>query len=415
MGIFKKLGSIPRLAAISERLQSTVGAQNLGLPVAVDFGAGALKVLQLAEGDPPSLVAAASLETPTDLHSDPRKRLEFQLAALPKLIRQGGFKGKRVVCSIPAWATLCKQFQLPRAEPAAMAETVEALLPQQFNCEPGALVHRFFEVGQEKSGKVEIVVLATPRDVVERIVRGLAVAKFEPVGIHSEFVAMLRAFDHLHRREQDAELSTLYLDIGSSATNVAISRGRSLAFARVVASGGRSIDEAIARQSSCSLKEAFAKRLAAAEGPSPVRRSIPVPAAAGAGADMPHDRRGSGGVPAGLSDDVHSLPRSEVGPKDVNLTEAVETITDEVSMCLRYHAAQFPGRKVDRLVFVGGEARHRGLCQEIARRLKLPAQMADPMARIARTGSEPSAGVDMKQPQPGWSVAVGLCLSPTDL
>jgi hypothetical protein len=47
--------------------------------------------------------------------------------------------------------------------------------------------------------------------------------------------------------------------------------------------------------------------------------------------------------------------------------------------------------------------------------LKLPAQMADPLARIVRTGAEPALGVDLKQPQPGWAVVLGLCLSPTDL
>ncbi len=412
LGFFKKLSAMTRLSALSEKLQTSVGTQNLGLPIAIDFGSGSLKILQLAEGEPPTLVAASSIETPPELYKDPNKRLDFQLAALPKLIRQGGFKGKRVVCSIPAWATLCKQVQLPKADSSSLAETVEALLPQQFNCEPGALVHRFFEVGQEKSGKTEIVVLATPRDVVERIVRGLAANRFEPVGIHSEFVAMLRAFDHLNRRDEDAEVRALYLDIGAATTNVAISKGRSLAFARVITSGGHAIDESIAKQSSCSMSEARAKRLAVS-GVMAVERK-PVPVAAGLN-DQPHDRRGSGGTPDGLSEEVARLPKTAAGPSDVNLTEALETITDDVSMCLRYHAAQFPGRKVDRLVFVGGEARHRGLCQEIARRLKLPAQMADPMARIGRTGSEPSSGVDMKQPQPGWSVAVGLCLSPTDL
>lgn len=412
LGIFKMFGSMTKLSELSAKLQSSVGAQKPELPVAVDFGCGSLKVLQLAEGDPPTLVAASSLETPADLHQDHRKRLDFQLAALPKLIRQGGFKGRRVVCSIPAWATLCKQIQLPKADSASMAETVEALLPQQFNCEPGTLVHRYFEVGQEKSGKVEIVVLASPRDVVERIVRGLAANKFEPVGLHSEFVAMLRAFDHLHKRDQDAELSTLYLDIGTSATNVAISRGRSLAFARVVSSGGRAMDESIAQQTSCSLKEARLRRLAASEALTIERKPVAV-VAASISNESPDRRHGS--ISPGLSEDVSTLPRSGAGPADVNMNEAVEIITDEVSMCVRYHAAQFPGKKIDRLVFVGGEARQKGLCQEIARRLKLPAQMADPMARVGRTGAEPSAGVDMRQPQPGWSVAVGLCLCPTDL
>lgn len=412
LGIFKMFGGMTRLGALSAKLQSSVGTQNVGLPIAIDFGSGALKVLQLAEGEPPTLVAASSLETPAELHADPRKRLEFQLAALPKLIRQGGFKGRRVVCSIPAWATLCKQIQLPRADAGAMAETVEALLPQQFNCEAGALVHRYFEVGQEKSGKVEIVVLATPRDVVEQIVRGLAANKFEPVGLHSEFVSMLRAFDHLNKRDQDTELSTLYLDIGTSTTNVAISRGRALAFARVVSSGGRAMDESIAQQTSCTLKEARAKRMAASDALTIEQKPIHVAANI---PNEPHERRGSG-VPAhGLSEDVTKMPRASAGPAEANLTESLELITDEVSMCLRYYAAQFPGKKVDRLVFIGGEARHKGLCQEIARRLKLSAQMADPMARVGRNGNEPASGVDMKQPQPGWSVAVGLCLSPTDL
>jgi len=43
------------------------------------------------------------------------------------------------------------------------------------------------------------------------------------------------------------------------------------------------------------------------------------------------------------------------------------------------------------------------------------AVLADPMASIARTGNEPTMGVDLSSPQPGWVVALGACLSPTDL
>jgi Tfp pilus assembly PilM family ATPase len=97
------------------------------------------------------------------------------------------------------------------------------------------------------------------------------------------------------------------------------------------------------------------------------------------------------------------------------MDEMLEGFTDEVRICLRYHAGQFPSRKIDRAVFVGGESRHRGLCQHVAKALRLPAQMADPLARLARTGKEPTVGVDLREPQPGWAVAMGLCMSPTDL
>jgi Tfp pilus assembly PilM family ATPase len=145
------------------------------------------------------------------------------------------------------------------------------------------------------------------------------------------------------------------------------------------------MDESIAQQTSCSLKEARFKRMAASDALTVERKPIPV------AANIPnesHDRRGSG-TAHGLSEDVTKMPRASAGPAEANLSESLEMITDEVSMCLRYYAAQFPGKRVDRLVFVGGEARHKGLCQEIARRLKLSAQMADPMARIGRTGNEP--------------------------
>jgi len=68
---------------------------------------------------------------------------------------------------------------------------------------------------------------------------------------------------------------------------------------------------------------------------------------------------------------------------------------------------------VDRLIFVGGEARHRALCQHIARELGLAAQLGDPLVRMGRNsdiGIE--SGIDRRQPQPGWSVAIGLSLGP---
>ena len=66
-------------------------------------------------------------------------------------------------------------------------------------------------------------------------------------------------------------------------------------------------------------------------------------------------------------------------------------------------------------MFLGGEARHKGLCQQIAKKLRLTARMVDPMARVGRDGSEPMTGVDLKQPQPAWAAVLGMCLSPTDL
>src|SRR6185503_12474243 len=128
------------------------------------------------------------------------------------------------------------------------------------------------------------------------------------------------------------------------------------------------------------------------------------------------DRR-EGRLAPGLTPQVADQGAAPVAPPEFDLTDTLDNLTDELAMCLRYYEAMFPGKRVDRAILFGGEARHRGLCQHIARKIgggRLPAQVADPLARMARTGDEPVSGVDFTTPQPGWTIPFGLCMCPTD-
>ncbi|MDX2146516.1 MAG: pilus assembly protein PilM [Planctomycetota bacterium] len=395
----------------------------MGLPIAVDFGVSGIKVLQLAPGSPHSLVAAAFDATPEQLQSDPRARLLYQLERLPKVIRSGGFKGERAVCAVPASAMVTKHLQLPRGEGLDTSALVQAALASQLGCEPAALVHRFLEVGTVAQGaKQEVIGFAAGADVVQRLMSAMKASKLQPVGIHAEALALSRAFDTITRRAEDAGLVSLYLDVGSATTKVVIAHGWDPVFARTIELGGASLDRAVAKHLKCDATQARRRRLelqqfSKKDAPAlPSGVNAPTPSASEAGpessatpdAPMPDRRETEGGGAASILHDVDPC-------STLDLTEPLEMLTDEVMMCLRYHQSIFPGRKPDRLVFVGGEARHRGLCQHIAKAVRVPAQVADPLASIARTGKEPCVGVDMKEPQPGWAVAVGLCVSPTDL
>jgi hypothetical protein len=64
-------------------------------------------------------------------------------------------------------------------------------------------------------------------------------------------------------------------------------------------------------------------------------------------------------------------------------------------------------------VFVGGEARSRWICQHLAQELGIAAQVGDPLVRMSRVSNiSPDSGIDRRQPQPNWSVAIGLSLGP---
>jgi type IV pilus assembly protein PilM len=382
------------------------GAKNLihAPPIAVDFGAGSLKVLQIAQGDNPSLVAAACLETPQGLINDPLKRLSFQLDALPDLIRAGEFKGRRAACALPAALTFCKHMQFQLEPGVPLSTMIRNSVPLQLKCDAGALVLKHVEVGPvARTNKTEVICMAAAREMVERFMTALKNARLEPVGMHSEFTAALRAFSAMKRAEGEKSQTSLYLDVGLGCTKVAIAHGPDLVFARTIDLGGRHLDAALATQLKLTATQARAHRLG-------MTQLCAAPAAAAAAPPG----EGLTGRLAVLAAPP-AAPRERAAMQAGDLHEPLEILTDEVSMCLRYHESIFPERRVDRAIFLGGEARHLGLCQHIARTLRLPAQVADPMARVVRTGEEPTVGVSFDQSQPGWAVALGLCLCPTDL
>jgi len=419
-----------------------------GLPIGVDFGVSSLKVLQVSAGDPQGLVSAACLPTPDDLLFDENRRFDFQFAALPKLIKQAGFRGKRAVCAIPAVKTFCKHAQFQVGDGVSVGALVRALLPREIGCPAEALVFRHVEVGacERAGGKLETICLATGREFVERMMNALRAAKLEPVGMHSEFQAGLAAFGGLRPgapAPEDDGAGTLYLDIGYGSTKVMIAHGAKLAFARCVEIGGLHMDRAVADQLKLALVQAREHRMGmdtlAGEG-APATAAVPAGGmseaiagedevsnsmavlsaglAKGGAADPAGGARkqpaGAFARPAAAAEPGSRGFRKKVGPR-ADLSEPLEILTDEVSMCLRYHASLFPSRRVGRVVFFGGESRQRALCHHVARTLRLSGQLADPLARVGRSGKEPVSGVSFQETQPGWATALGLCVSPTDL
>ncbi|HMN40159.1 MAG TPA: hypothetical protein PKE29_04890 [Phycisphaerales bacterium] len=433
---------------------ATMGTLTGGvMPIAIDFGVGSLKLLQLASGDPPSLVAAAAIDTPESLISDNAKRYQFQFQALPRLLKGAGFKGKRAVCAIPAGQTFIKHMQFPKADNLPLADLVQAGVPAALNCDPEALILRHFAVeGATPPGthggsdpmssggggvRQEVICMAAAREFVQRLMQTIRDCHLECVGIHPEAVATVKAFEHINRRVGDQHVSTLYLDLAAGTTKVWIAHGSALAFAKTIQLGGRDLDAAVARALDIDTAQARATRLAASTLVAPAARPANNPGAggglAGGGlaamaadgspdslaktdpATLTAEDRRTGRIAPGLTPQVTDQAAAPVAPPEFDLGDTLDNLTDEIGMCLRYYEAMFGGRRVDRAIFFGGEARHRGLCQHIARKARMAAHVADPLARMARSGKEPVRGVDFTTPQPGWTIPFGLCLCPTDL
>lgn len=392
-------------SGFGESLTKLRGVAAQPLPVAIEFGTSSLKVLQVAQqSEQVSLVAAGALPIPEAMWDKPEKRLQFQLEALPNLLKSSGVKAKRAVCSIPISQTICRILKVTRIEGMTVSELTASALGAQIGCPPAALVVRptVISGGTKGNPKMDVLCLAARRDLVETLMRAMKASKLEPVGIQNEFIAMMDAFAPLSRRSEDHNSNTLYIDMGFGATNVLIAHGRDPVFAKSIDVGGRTFDQTIAKLMKIDDDDAHERRLK--------MRSVQP-----ADADD-HAQASQSSVNDRLASAVGVATRVEAvhGPK-LSLIEPMEILTDELALCLRYHDSAFPDKPLSRIVFVGGESRHRMLCEHVARAIRLPAQVADPMAIVNRSGKEPVTGVDMTKPQPGWAVALGLCLGKTDL
>ncbi len=375
-------------------------------PIAVDIGTETIKLLQVEPRENQyRLVAMASEVIPEEARGRWAEREAFVSEALRKMLANG-FRGKQVVTCLPSNAMAIQHLRMVKmnAEEFAKALPYEAAGKLPFDANRAVLRHTLSaEVYQNGEARQEVIVMAAPRDAVDRHLNLLSRQKLEVVGIHVEPNAVIECFGHLYKRKGDEAISTLFIDMGAGATHAVIAHGKTLVFAKHVAVGGDTLNRLVADALKVSVAQAKDMRIRASRQQAQAAR-LPE-GVVGIGADQnthPLGRQNAVGAGAGIdAETVAKLQEATAG--------ALETLTGELQSCMRYYESIFPGRVVDRAIFVGGESRHIPMCQKIAQRLGVPATLGDPLARLVKDNVE-TGDVDVRQPQPGWAIAVGLAI-----
>ncbi|MFM1868876.1 MAG: pilus assembly protein PilM [Planctomycetota bacterium] len=420
-------------------------------PILADFGSSGVKLLQVSPGATPTVTAAAFIAFDDELRAQTlEQRFACIAAQLPAVLKTSGFRGNRVVVAPFSQHMLVQHVAVALADADRADSVVGTQIAIGLECDPQNLVvrtSRVCETTRDGQPKVELLAFAMSRDDVMRYVQLFAGAKLKVVGVHGEISALVHAFDHVNRRVEDTSVTTMYIDLGYSGTKVAISHGPQTVFAKSIAIAGRTFDARIAESRSISLANARALRLA--EGVRPVRARQPqaptavvapteamggIPSAPQASATSPqaasaevlpaifragfaqeqaliNERRAGAPAPALGS----PLPEATQRSVAVDCRETLESLCDELGMCTRYYGGLFRERRIDRVVFLGGEARDIGLCQALAASLRIPAKAGDPMARFLSNGPAPEGLPEPEAAHPGWAVACGLAAAPTDL
>ena len=377
--------------------------------IGVDFGTDCLRLAQVDRKDGEArFVAAGGIDVPPHLRNDIPGRLEFYSTALRDVLTQGDFQGRRAILSLPASLMYIQHLRLPKMDEEALKKALPWELRGKLPIDPSQAQLRHIvagEVYQDQEAKSEVIVMAARRDLVDQLIAAATKAKLDVVGMNIEAKAIIDCFANVYRRQSDVEATTCYLDMGCNASRAIIARGGQVLFARIVPVGGEHFSRAVSASLKISLEEAKIIRARLALEDTGDRRtkeefsqSEPQPTA---------ESTLAAAAPQAQSNDREKVEQA--------YREPLAKLIEELGLCKRYYEATFPNKPVDRLIFLGGEARHRVLCHSIAREIGIAAQIGDPLARMPRDqdgGAE--SGIDRKFPQPAWAVAVGLSMGPSD-
>ncbi|MGD0767027.1 MAG: pilus assembly protein PilM [Tepidisphaeraceae bacterium] len=352
-------------------------------PIGVDFGTDALRLAQVqADNGDFKLLAAAAAEIPANVRSDADARLEFFAEHARHLLNTGKFRGRQAVLGVPPSVVHTQQLVLEPMDQKSLDETIATCAKQKLPFDPARALLRHAVVGQTRDGddpRVHVIVMAADTRWINQFVAAARKARLDVVAMNMQPMALLDCFANVYRRTAEQQTVRLYVDIGSGGTRAVIGQGTHLLFARNLAIGGDHLTRAVADRLAIGFQDA---------------RTLRIKLCAGAA--------------AGTNTGANSLQVESA------CRQALEELIQDLDGCRREHELAFPHLAVNRLIFVGGEARHEGLCQHIADSLKLPGQTGDCLCRMARNsriGIE--SAIDRRHPQPAWSAAIGLSMGPS--
>lgn len=362
-------------------------------PIGIDFGARRIRMLQLACGrGQPVVTACAQRMLPAGVQ-DRAEYHRLRSEAVADMLAEGGFVGRDVVTALP-WDDLqVRNLRIPTMPEAEIKEVIQFEAAERFGLDPYDAEVRFVVAGDVRQGadvRQEVMVFAARRSTVQDHVAGLAKMGLRPVAIDVGPAAIFRGFDRFLRRTEDHGEMNAFVDLGYSATRVVMSHGPDLMFFKTIPVGGRRFDELVSEQLDLSLSEAAQMRIR-------LHRQH-VAAITGQPAPADEDELAGENVRRAVLD---------------ALRPALEQLSKEIALCLRYCSVTFRGPRFDEVTVVGGEACNADILRVLADQVNAPFNVGRPMRSL--TFDSDFHGADRRTGQPEWATAVGLALKPVDL
>ncbi len=339
------------------------------ISVGLDIGFSSIKVVSLAkEGDQTRLVSLGSIPCPQPgMLSDSEIGLQAVSTSIKKLFEATHIEQKEINIALPESKVFTRVIDdLPYLTDNELAQAIR-YAAEEFIPMPIAEVNLNWQVlfradGKNKNTRTIVLVVASPKNAVEKYIKVLNMANLHPKILETEIIAVTRSLVG----NNPFSPSSLIVQLGATTTDFAtVSKGL-IWLTRSISTGGIALTRSLAQHFNFELTQAEEYKK------------------------------------------VYGLLEDQLEGKVFEaLKPIIDIIAGEGRRVIQSFEAKYPQDPIKRVVLSGGGAKMPGFVIYLANALGLEVQEADPWYAIAKDKASVSK---LAQDAPSYSVAVGLAL-----
>lgn len=330
----------------------------------LDIGSHNIKVVQLRKTqDKYQLVALGSApSTPKGLASDAESDLTALAENIKKLYQEAKVATKNVVGALPEDQVFTRVITLPKLSEEELTSALK-WEAEQYVPIPLAevtLAHQVIgETKQDARQKTEVLLVAAPNRLIDKLLKVLKTANLNPISLETEILSMARSL------VPPDSGTTLLVDLGARATDIAIVEQGQVVFTRSISTAGEALTRAVA--SGLGLEASQAEEYKKAYGVDPKKLEGKV---------------------------------SQV------IEPILEVMVKEMEQAIQFYQ-QEKEKTVKRIVLTGGTAILPDVVTLLAKKLTIETQIGDPFSRIVKDSLLDKIP---KSDLPFYAVAAGLAM-----
>lgn len=335
------------------------------MSVGVDIGSKTIKIVELAKEKGGFRLRASGIvgytgNTPDKLKLD--KELTPLAQSIRKLHKEAKISSKEVVIALPESQVYTRTIKFPLLTDVEVASAVrweaEQYIPIPLN--EAVVQHQILERREDATPpEVLVLLVATPRSLVEVYQRLTQLAGLTLVAVETELMALVRSL-------APVDSTSLIIDFGARSTNIAIANKGELSFSRSISTAGEAFTRAVAQSLGIEQQQAEEYKR------------------------------------------TYGLSQTKLEGKVKRALDAVfRMVIDEIRKAVQFYQGEEKGEVPQSLILSGGTAGMPDIVSSLSKELGMEVVIGNPFSKVS---VDPEAAKSLSGYAPLYSIAVGLAM-----